>query len=252
MRSASSSGRSLVIIKEGSRWCRSRAGIIGWVYGPVGVKREAADYYKRWMGHGRVRWYKKGGRTHPIFAEGNDGRAAQEQAVKGECDLEGAEGVPAELRQFSEFAAMKEGVADSDYSALMEMRAGRRRLKEIPPWYWDRHFSKVAKGKAAGPSGLQAEMISKATPAIRELLRMASNTGLLTQIYTDAEKTCYIHPVPKGEPGDYRPLRLCEVIVKAQRKWLITGCYKVWQDKWLLHKNNYGFKPSMSTDMALR
>ena len=33
---------------------------------------------------------------------------------------------------------------------------------------------------------------------------------------------------------------------------LMMGCYKEWQDKGLLHKNNYGFKPSMSTDMALR
>ena len=59
-------------------------------------------------------------------------------------------------------------------------------------------------------------------PAIRELLRMASNTGLLTQIYTDAEKTCYyIHPVPKDEPVDYRPLRLCS---KALRSHCETCC----------------------------
>ena len=65
-------------------------------------------------------------------------------------------------------------------------------------------------------------------------------------------KKCYIHPVPKDEPGDFRPLRLLESIAKAQRKWLIRGCNQVWEEGNFLNPNNYGFKPGYRIDEALR
>ena len=58
--------------------------------------------------------------------------------------------------------------------------------------------------------------------------------------------------MPKDEPGDYRPLRLVEVVTKMQRKWLIYGIYKAWQKSDALNPNNFGFKPGCTLDQALR
>ena len=99
-------------------------------------------------------------------------------------------------------------------------------------------------------------MTAAAPDNIRELLRVSSNTQLLVCKNFGSQMHQFLHPVPKAEPGDYRPLRLVEVVAKAQRRWMISavlsGCNAVWEKHKLLHPNNFGFHPGISIDTALR
>ena len=215
---------------------------------PGQVKKLAVQHYAEWMGKGRKRWYMHEGSTHPLFAPGGGGDLAREELLRGEYDEKHPDTIPGQFKDFFGQLRHKEGTREEDYADLME--GGE--IKEVPKWYFDQHFMKGANNKAAGKSKVQLEMIGKTTETIRELVRVASNISMTLGKFDKLHKSCYLHPVPKDEPGDYRPLRLVEVVTKMQRKWLIYGIYKAWQKSDALNPNNFGFKPGCTLDQALR
>ena len=151
-----------------------------------------------------------------------------------------------------QFCERKAGGKEEHYSEMCGKVGGAERVKEIPEWWMERHWKGVTKGTAAGPSKCSADMIAAAPKFVRELIRCASNVQMTTGLQFPSMKRSFIHPVPKADPGDYRPLRLVEVVAKAQRKWMIMGCNKVWEEHGLLNPNNFGFRPGISIDQALR
>ena len=126
-----------------------------------------------------------------------------------------------------EFAQRTESGKEEHYSKLVNETEAGPCVKEIPSWWWEKHWVKVAKGKAAGPSKCSADMIAGAPKFIRELIRQAANIQLITGVNYRSQQRNFLHPVAKATPGDYRPLRLVETVAKAQRKYMIQEIYNV-------------------------
>ena len=82
------------------------------------------------------------------------------------------------------------------------------------------------------------------------------NLSLSSGIFPTDWKSSVVIPVPKqsasiSSPSNYRPISLLPLVSKLLERHVFNWLYKYCQSHNILHNNQFGFRPSFSTESAL-
>jgi exonuclease III len=139
-------------------------------------------------------------------------------------------------------------VDDSIYKILMDVPT----MDELSA-----AISKLPKGKAAGPSGIDYELFQLASPTYIEQLRNLIEKIFKNEMIPEGWKIAYVYPIPKPKPWgsrlvNTRPITLLETARKLTVSILTQRLMKIIYDNNVLRGNQFAGLPSSSTFEPIR
>ena len=129
---------------------------------------------------------------------------------------------------------------------------GLPRRRTGPEWF--QALIRLKKGKAAGPSGLSAEMLRALHQPAAEAIGFLLDTCMLSGILPPSFLYGYIYPIPKRgatDVGDARPISLLEVPLKCSTAWVMQHMRDELDKRGTLTDSQYGFRPGRGCPQAV-
>ena len=178
------------------------------------------------------------------------GRAYREKVLEGTAD---ASGLPRDLRESLHALRTKkvDGVQLTNdlYTGVVTTEDGA--IIPITPEEWSGHWKSVAKGKAAGDSGVTTDMLRLAPAGLLASYLEIANAALAGGSIPDSWKREVMFPIEKIEGTvkieKHRPIMLIEACRKACTGILIKRIRKVWDKNQAISPCNSGFARGVST-----
>jgi hypothetical protein len=216
---------------------------------PEAVASGLVKQFCAWMGDGKTSWST----STALDKDDDKGRAFRRAILDGTLDLE-KEGVPPRFKPIIAALRRVDGADEEGaYKGLMD---------ELSPEEWRRKIKSTKKGTTPGLSGESIDMLAALLVDSPDFLEEERNTSDLLrrcinlmlrsgQVFTQWRRRA-ICPIPKvqGNPDVAlcRPLTLLSVSGKLFWSIMTDRVTAVWKKHQLLQKNQYGFRPGVSTD----
>ena len=107
-----------------------------------------------------------------------------------------------------------------------------------------------------GLDRISSKMLKATSHSISVPLSVLFNLSLSSGIFPTDWKSSVVIPVPKqsasiSSPSNYRPISLLPLVSKLLERHVFNWLYKYCQSHNILHNNQFGFRPSFSTESAL-
>jgi hypothetical protein len=107
---------------------------------------------------------------------------------------------------------------------------------------------------SSGEDGISTKLLKAISPAVIEPLTIIINQSLLTGIFPQKLKIAKVVPIfkskDKSDINNYRPVSLLPAISKVFERVVYNQLYNYLKQNNLLHKNQFGFRPEHSTELA--
>ena len=179
---------------------------------------------------GRKKWYRRSD-THHLFLMDADGKAYCEDVLGGTTD---PSNLSRDLRESLAALGTKkvDGVLLTTYLYAGVVTSADGSITPITEQEWSNHWKNVAKGKAAGDSGVTTDMLRFAPFGLLGFYRDITNAALAGGCVPDSWKREVMIPIEKIEEmvriEKHRPIMLIEACRKACTGILIKLTHKVW------------------------
>ena len=128
-------------------------------------------------------------------------------------------------------------------------------FEEVDESFVLRELSLLKTNKATGLDQINAKLLKDSTSTIASSLTKIFNASLLSQTFPDIWKNGKITPLFKSNdptsPNNYRPITILPIISKIMERIVHRQVYKFLREHNLITSEQFGFRPNLSTNIAL-
>ena len=128
-------------------------------------------------------------------------------------------------------------------------------FEEVDESFVLRELSSLKTKKATGLDQISAKILKDSAPTIASSLTKIFNASLLSQTFPDVWKNGKIIPLFKANdptaPNNYRPITILSILSKIMERIVHRQVYKYLREHNLITSERFGFRPNLSTNVAL-
>ena len=128
-------------------------------------------------------------------------------------------------------------------------------FEEVDESFVLRELSLLKTNKATGLDQINAKLLKDSASTIASSLTKIFNASLLSQTFPDIWKNGKITPLFKSNdptaPNNYRPITILPIISKIMERIVHRQVYKFLREHNLITSEQFGFRPNLSTKIAL-
>ena len=128
-------------------------------------------------------------------------------------------------------------------------------FEEVDESFVLRELSSLKTKKATGLDQISAKILKDSAPTIASSLTKIFNASLLSQTFPDIWKKGKIIPLFKANdptaPNNYRPITILPILSKIMERIVHRQVYKYLREHNLITSEQFGFRPNLSTNVAL-
>ena len=128
-------------------------------------------------------------------------------------------------------------------------------FEEVDESFVPRQLSSLKTNKATGLDQISAKLLKDSASTIASSLTKIFNASLVSQTFPDIWKNGKIIPLFKSNdptsPNNYRPITILPILSKLMERIVHKQIYKYLQEHELITSEQFGFRPYLSTNVAL-
>ena len=155
-------------------------------------------------------------------------------------------------------AKLKSGVAQNNQPTQVSTKQDfdEFHFDPIDELFVCNQLSKLKANKATGLDRITARLLKDAAVQITPVLTNLFNRSLLPSTFPSAWKSGKVVPLHKSgdrcNPSNYRPITVLPTVSKILEKAVHTQVYRYLLQHKILSPRQFGFRPKLSTEVALR